>query len=167
MSVLQQLLEGCADALERVDLRASDLLEEADPSTASELLAEYESELGLDTTGTDDERRARIVSRTIARQRYRPFDFQNALASLLGLAPSAVVVIERTAAQAAAMGDAREIYRFFIYRNPALPGTYYLASAQALVDQIKPSHTLGYVIESTSMLYDDPYSFYDRDIMGA
>jgi hypothetical protein len=78
------------------------------------------------------------------------------------------VIIERTPTQAAAMGDlsGNEIFRFFVYRDPTAPGTYYLASAQALVDEIKPSHTIGQVIESVGAIYDDPHSLYDRDLPG-
>ncbi len=164
---LATVFAGCADELGRVEARTTDLLNEADPSTAVELLPEYESELRLPSTGTTAERQARVVSRTIVRQRYRPVDFQNALAPLLALAPANVVIIERTHAQASAMGDDREIFRFFIYRDPTQPGTYYLASAQALVNTIKPSHTIGTVIESVNALYDSPFSLYDRDLMGA
>jgi uncharacterized protein YmfQ (DUF2313 family) len=166
-SLLQPLLLGSADELERLDARAGDLLKESVASTANELLPEYEAELDLEATGTVDERRARVVARLIARQRYRPVDFQTALAPLLGLTPAEVVVLERTHAMAVALGDDREIFRFFIFRDPALPGTYYLASAQELVDQIKPSHTLGQLIESVNFLCDDPYSLCDRDLLGA
>lgn len=163
---LADLFLGCADELARVEGRVNDMLNEADPSTATELLPEYESELDLETAATDEERRARIVARLIARQRFRPVDFQTALAPLLALDPVDVVVIERTHAFAVSLGDDREIFRFFIYRNPALPGTYFLASAQTLVDKIKPSHTIGTVIESISFLCDDPLSLCDRDLLG-
>lgn len=166
-SVLSKLLEGCADVLERIHVRAGHLLEEADPRTADELLPEHESELDLESDGTLEERQARVVARHVARQRFRPVDFQTALAPLLGQDPEDVVVIERSRADAVAMADDREIYRFFIYHDPTLPGAYYLASAQALVDQIKPSHTAGHVIESVNMLCDDPFSLCDRDILGA
>lgn len=166
-SWLHSLFAGLADELGRFDQRSEDLLDEAIPSSASELLPEYERELALPSTGTDDERRARIVARTVARQRYRPVDFQNALAAILGVAPASVVVIERSHAFAVSIGDVREIYRFFIYRDPTLPGTYSVADAQALVDQIKPSHTLGQVIESVNFLCDDPHSLCDRDLLGA
>jgi uncharacterized protein YmfQ (DUF2313 family) len=166
-SVLASLLEACGDELARLDARGTDLLNEADPTTANELLEEYEAELDLDGTGTDAERLARVVSRLIARQRFRPVDFQTALAGLLGQDPEDVVVIERTNAEAVAMGDPREIFRFFIYRDPDLPGSYFLTSAQELVDAIKPSHTVGHVVESIDFLCDDPYSLCDRDILGA
>ncbi|MGN6105790.1 MAG: hypothetical protein ACTHU0_11840 [Kofleriaceae bacterium] len=115
----------------------------------------------------DAARRARVVARLVARQRYRPSDFQIALAPLLGQAAAEVVVLERTHTIAAAMGDVREIFRFFVYRDPAAPGAYSLADAQVLVDKIKPSHTAGHVIESVNFLCDDPHSLCERDILGA
>lgn len=166
-SLLFTLFAANADELGRLDQRVNDLLNEADPSTAVEMLPEYEAELELESTGTNAERQARIVARLIARQRYRPVDFQNALALLLAQAPAAVVVIERSRAYALSVHDDREIFRFFIYRDPSLPGTYFLASAQELVNKIKPSHTSGTVIESVSFLCDDPHSLCDRDLLGA
>lgn len=168
-SLLEKLFEACADELARHEARVVDLVEEADPRTASELLPEHERELDLETddaTLTEADRRARVVARLIARQRYRPSDFQLALAPLLGQDAADVEVIERTAAEAAAMGDPREIYRFFVYRDPGLPGTYQLDAAQELVDKIKPSHTQGHVIESVDFLCDDPLSLCDRDLLG-
>ncbi len=166
-SMLYALLQGCAEELVRLHERVDDLLDEADPTTATELLPDFERALKLAPVGTLDERRARVVSRLVSRQRYRPVDFQNALAPLLGQAPANVVVIERTAAFAASIGDVREIFRFFIYRDPSLPGTYFLASAQEMVDKMKPSHTAGHVIESIDARYDSPFSLYDRDLLGA
>lgn len=165
--VLTRVLVGCADELDRVDLRVRALLEESDPSTTTELLPEYERELGLASTGTVAERQARVVARTVARQRYRPADFRAALAPLLGQAVADVEVLERTAAMADAMGDVREIFAFFVYRDPAAPGAYYLAAAQALVDAIKPTHTAGQVIESIDFACDDVYSLCDSDLVGA
>ena len=168
-SLTMDAFTGAGDELVRVGGRGQDLIRESDPRTADELLPEFERMLALVATGTLEERRARVVARLIARQRYRPVDFQDALAPLLGLDPEDVVVIERTAAQAAGMGDldGREIFRFFIWRDPSLGGTYDLAAAQDLVDQIKPAHTVGHVIESVDFLCDDPYSLCDRDILGA
>jgi hypothetical protein len=166
-SFIGQIFLGTADELARLDARAGDLLNESVPSTAVELLPEYEDELGIETAATLAERQARVTSRYVARQRFRPIDFQNALAPLLGQAAGAVVVMERTTADALSMADVREVFRFFIYRDPTLPGTYYLEAAQELVDKIKPSHTKGHVIESISMLCDDPFSLCDRDLLGA
>jgi hypothetical protein len=168
-SILSKLFEACADELGRLDSRVGDLLNEADPSTADELLPEYERELELSGGAgiSVAERQARVVARTIARQRFRPVDFQNALAPILGQLPGDVVVIERSHAFAASIGDDREIYRFFVYRDPGLLGDYFLESAQELVDKIKPTHTAGHVIESIDFLCDDPFSLCDRDILGA
>lgn len=173
-STLEQFFRACADELARFDLRIGDFLNEIDPSTATELLPEYETELALVAAQTAAERRANIIARLVRRQRFRPADFQQALAQLLAQDPSAVVVIERSLAYISAVGDQREIYQFFIYRDPTLPGTYFLASAQALVADLatqsggmKPSHTKGFVIESINMLYDDAHSLYDRDLLGA
>lgn len=163
-SITATLLAASADELGRLEDRSVNLLNEADPRTAVELLPEYESELELPSTGTNAERQARVTALLISQQGFRPVDFQTALAPLLG---SVITVIERSHALAVAIGDVREIYRFFIYRNPSDPGTYFVASAQALVDKIKPSHTVGTVIESISALYDDAHTLYDRDLLGA
>lgn len=166
-STLYSFALGCADELVRVHNRVQDFLIELDPSTADETLPDYERVLGLTAAATNDERRANIVGLLIRRQRFRPVDFQNALAALLAQAPADVVVLERSVAFCASIGDQREIYRFFIYRDPSLPGTAFIASAQSLVDSMQPLHTVGHVIESVSAKYDDPHSLYDRDLLGA
>ncbi len=165
--LLSELFLGAAYELERFDARAGDLLNESNPATAVEMLPEYEAELDLDEAATTGERQARVVARTVARQRYRSTDFQVALAPLLGMDAADVVVLETTHAVAVSMGDVREIFRFFVYRDPAEPGSYFVDSAQELVDQIKPSHTAGHVIESIDFLCDDEFSLCDRDLLGA
>lgn len=166
-SSLGRLLLASADEIDRIDARVVDMLNEADSTTATELLPEYERDFAVTAAPTLAERRANITAKRVRRQRVRPVDFQQALAPLLQQDPADVVIIERTAAQAAAMGDAREIFRFFVYRNPSLPGTAFIASAQTLVTSMAQSHTVGTVIESTSMLFDDPHSLFDRDLLGA
>lgn len=166
-ALLPAVLLGSSDELARLDARGDDLINESDPRTAVELLPEYESEFDIEAVGTTAQRQATITARTIADQGFRPVDVQATLAPLLGQLPAAVVIIERTHADAVALGDARLIYQFYVYRDPALAGTYYLDQAQALLDEIKFSHTNGKVIESTDFLYDDPHSLYDRDLLGA
>jgi hypothetical protein len=166
-SRLGDLLLACADDLARLHGRIDDLLDEMIPATATELLPDYEAELGLVRAETLDERRANVVALEVRRQRFRPVDFQTALAPLLALSPSEVVVVERSRAFAIAVGDDREIFRFFIHRDPTLPGSYFLASAQAVVDAMKPSHTAGTVVESITFRCDDPHSLCDRDVLGA
>lgn len=166
-SLLDRLLLGSADELVRVDQRVADLLNEADPRTAFELLPEYERELAVAGAIDLAERRGRIVARLVARQGFRPADFRAALAPLLAQDPSAVVVLERTPAFAASIGDAREIFRAFIYRDPTLPGTAFIASAQTQATAMKPSHTVVTVIESIALACDDAHSLCDRDLLGA
>lgn len=166
-SFVAKVLLASSSELERVDGRVTDMLEEADPTTADELLPEYERDFAIHAAATIEERRANIVARRVRRQRFRPADFKQALATLLVQDAADVVVRERSRAFVTSIGDAREIFRFFIYRNPALPGTAFIASAQTLVDEMKPSHTIGTVVESIAAVCDDPSSLCDRDLMGA
>lgn len=166
-SLLAKLLLACGDELERLGVRAVQLIQESDPRQATETLPEWERMLELGSDGTTEQRRARVVALIARRQRFRPGDFQTALAALLGQLPEDVVVIETTRAMAVAMQTDREIFRFYIYRNPALGGTYSVADAQAVVNKMKPSHTQGHIIESNDFLCDDPFSLCDRDRLGA
>lgn len=166
-SVLADFFLACAQELERVDQRGQDLINEADPRTTTELLPDFERVYKLVASGSIDERRARLVAAVIRRQRVRPVDYQQVLAPLLQQDPEDVVVRETTHAQAVSTGDEKEIYRFFIYRNPALAGTADLVAAQALVDKMSHSHTKGVVIETLGFIVDDPHSIVDRDIIGA
>lgn len=164
--VLSRIFLACGDELDRVDQRAQDLIREADPRTADELLPEFEAELGLVAEGTIDERRARVVALLLRRQRFRPVDFQQVLAPLLGQDAEDVVVLEQSRAFAILVGDDREIYRFYVYRDPGAPGSYDLSSAQELVTRMKPSHTEGHVIESIDFVCDSPFDLCDRDRLG-
>lgn len=164
-NILTKALLGAADELERISGRASDLADESNPDSADELLPEYEAELGLAGTGTDDERRGRIVAKYVFRQRVRPVDYQQALAVPLGLDAEDVVVIENDRADAIAVDDDREIFKYHIYRDPNLPGSYDVAGAQEVVDSIQHSHVQGKIIESIGMICDDPHSLCDRDLL--
>lgn len=165
-AVLSGAVEGAAEELARISQRAADLLEESDPRTATELLPDYERVLKLPSTGTLEERRARVVSWLLRRQRVRPADYRKVLAPILGQDEADVVVIEISRADAIAMDDDRAIYNFYIYRDPDLPGSYDVEAAQELVDSMSHSHTRGRVIESTSFKCDDPHSLCDRDLLG-
>ncbi len=157
------------DELARLQQRQIDLLEESDPRTTSELLPEWEEQHGLtDSSGTDDERQARLETRILSLFGFstRPEDYQSVLAPVLDLEVAQIQVIEITAADAALVGQPRDVYKFYIYRDPLLPGTPDLVFAQSEVDRIKHSHTLGFVIESIDFLCDDPFSLCDRDLLG-
>jgi hypothetical protein len=162
--VIENIFLANGDELARVDARAQDLIREADPRTADELLPDFERVLGLEGDGSLGTRRARVVSLLIRRQRFRPADFQQVLAPIFGIPPEDVVVVERTHAQAVALGDEREIFRFFIH--PATPGAYDLEAVQEMIDAMKPSHTNGEGIMTSDFLCDDPNSLTDRDLLG-
>ncbi len=165
---LYKTLYAFADELARVDARAEDLTAEMDPSQASETLDDWESVYGLTPAvgATDADRVAALVTAVNYRQRFRVVDFQQILAGLLGQDAADVDVILHSRAFAILVGDDSEIFKFFIFRDPALPGDYDWEAAQVVVDRIKPSHTAGYVIESDDMLCDDEFSLCDRDILG-
>lgn len=168
-SVIYKLMLANGDELARLQQRQIDLLEEADPRTTSELLPEWERQYGLtDTSGTDDERRARLQTRILSLFGFstRPADYQQMLAPVLDLDPAQVQVIEISAAAAAAVNRPRDVYKFYIFRDPALPGAPDLVFAQDEVDRVKHSHTRGTVIESVSFKTDDPKSLTDRDLLG-
>jgi uncharacterized protein YmfQ (DUF2313 family) len=85
---LTALLHGLAEEFARVDRRAADLLTEADPRTASELLADWERVVGLPdpcrgTPATLEERRAAVVGRLVNRSDQSPH-FYHRLAETLG-----------------------------------------------------------------------------------
>jgi uncharacterized protein YmfQ (DUF2313 family) len=160
-------LLACGDELERVVGRGADLIEEADPQTTSELLADFERVLGLSSDGTDAERRARVVAHLIKRQRVRPADYQLILAPILGLDPEDVEIREISRADAVAMADDTQIFRFHVFRDPGLGGTYDIEAAQAVVDAMSHAHVKGYVIEELGMVCDEPTSLCDRDLLGA
>ena len=163
---LHKIFLAAGDEMVRIEGRILDLIRESDPRQAVELLPEYERDLALVSTGTTAERQARVVAKMTQKQRVRPADFQQVLAPLFGQLAADVVIIERGRAFAVLVGDDREIYRFFAYRNPALPGTYDIAGAQSQIDQMAHSHTKGYAIESIDFLCDEPFSLCDRDILG-
>ena len=72
-TTMRKLLEAMADELVRVDERADDLIDEADPRTTVELLADWERIAGLPDSclatvdQTLQERRAALVSKLTAR----------------------------------------------------------------------------------------------------
>ena len=162
-SVLSLVLLAAGDELERISGRAVDMVEEADSATTTELLPDFERELLLPSTGTDAERRLRIVALEKREQKSRPTDIQVALAPYLDLAEVDVDVIEISRADAIATGVDEDIYRFYVYRDPGLAGTPDLAAAQLELDLVAHSHTKGYVIESTSFIVESATSLVSRD----
>lgn len=89
-AVLSRLLHAWAEALARVDARALDLLEEADPRCTTELLPDWERAYGLpdpclsETAQTRAQRLAALLDRITDPGRQRPADFI-AIAAALGV----------------------------------------------------------------------------------
>lgn len=165
-SFLSLVFLAAGDELARISGRAVDIVEEADSSTTTELITDFERELQLPNTGTIEERRLRVVALETRRQRFRPIDVQAALAPYLALDAADVDVIETSRALAIATSNDRAIYLFHVYRNPLLGGVPDIAAAQVVLDEISHSHTKGKVIASTSFKCNDPYSLCDRDLLG-
>ncbi len=163
---IYKVLLSAGDELNRVSDRAVDLMREAIGGTAVELLPDWEEDLGLVSTGTDEERQDRIVAKETEESQFRPEDVKAALAPYLALDAADVVVIETSRALAIAVGDDRAIYLFHIYRNPALAGTPDIDAAQVELDLLAHSHTKGRIIESTSLKCDESTSLCDRDLLG-
>lgn len=163
--LFDEILQVWANELERVDTRAKEALVESRVSGANETLPDWEEQYGLPSEGTEAERVARLVTRKTKTTRTRPVDYKRKMAPVLGLTPEQVDVFERDRAMAIAMADDREIYRFFVYRDPTLPGTYSVLDAQVELERFSQSHTKGHVIESKNFLCDDPFSLCDRDIL--
>lgn len=65
--VLPDTLKALADELARVDTRADNLIDEADPRTTLEMLAEWEKALDLSASDSIAKRRLAIVNKLTAR----------------------------------------------------------------------------------------------------
>ena len=166
-SFLEKVFLATGDELARVSQRTADLIEETDGSTTVELLPDFERELGLtDSTGTNAERQARITAQETKRPRFRPEDVKAALAPFLDLDVVDIVLIENSNAFAISVGDETLVFKFYVFRDPALAGVADIAAAQVELDDISHSHTKGVVIESISFKCDEATSLCDRDLLG-
>lgn len=87
-SNVYNLVEGASIELARVHDRVLNLLEEADPSTADELLGEWETLVGLPdecaAADTPEDRRALVVARLRGIGGHAPDDYQAVAEALLG-----------------------------------------------------------------------------------
>ena len=63
--------------------------------------------------------------------------------------------------------ESKRAFWHYVYRDPALPGSYFLRDAHAIFQAMKHAHTDGTVIASRSLLCDDAESTCDRGPMGA
>lgn len=165
--LLGEIFQAWANELSLIEDLSAEALKESRPAEAVATLENWEDQYQLPSTGTESERQARLVTRRTKKRRVRPVDYQQKMAPVLGLSPSALPVIEISSAEADAMADRKEIYRFFIYRAPEKSGTYSVDDAQVELDRFSQSHTSGHVIESVNFLCDDEFSLCDRDILEA
>jgi uncharacterized protein YmfQ (DUF2313 family) len=141
-AVLTALLDGWAEEFARADARAGDLIEEADPRTAGELLPEWELDFGLAGEGTDAERRAAIVAAMNAQGGV-------SVAYFLGLAAAAGVTITISTylpfqVGRSTVGEAlyNGTWRFtWLVSGPAATPAELQAELEALFVKLKPSHT--------------------------
>lgn len=165
---IHRIFLGSGEELARICARGVQLLNESDPRTATETLEDWERTYALETVSGDSiiVRRARILTAVRSQLGCRPADFQEALAPILDLDSADVDVIERSRAFCITVGDDDEIFKFFIYRDPSLPGTPNIDEAQEVVDRMKPAHTEGFIIESINFLCDDANNLCDRDLLG-
>ncbi len=165
-STLENVFLATGDELARVSGRAIDLVIESDGRTTTELVTDFERELALPSTGSLAERRLRIDAQETKRPSFRPEDVKAALAPFLDLDVADIVLIENSNAFAISVGDETLVFKFYIYRDPALAGVADISAAQVELFDISHSHTKGVVIESISFKCDDPNSLCDRDLLG-
>jgi len=53
-----------------------------------------------------------------------------------------------------------------VLRDPGLAGTADLVEAQRLFHRTAMGNMRAFVIETQNLLFDDPHSLFDRDVMG-
>lgn len=83
-AMMSKLLLGVSEELARIDARGVDLLDEWDPSTASETLEDWERALDITPPdgATEDERRVAVAAKYIARGGQTPAYFISLAAAL-------------------------------------------------------------------------------------
>ncbi len=63
--------------------------------------------------------------------------------------------------------EGTEVYRWYVYRDPALSGSPDMKGAQRVLDGMRPAHTEGTVTQTKSMKTGDPNSLCGRGPIGA
>jgi hypothetical protein len=58
------------------------------------------------------------------------------------------------------------VFRWFVFRDPALGGDPDIRGAQLTIEKMEPAHTKGSITESNSFKCDDSYSLCDRTPLG-
>ncbi len=143
-----QLLDGAAPELARVHDRGQDLIEEADPRTADELLAAWERNVGLPddcggTPATDDERRALVHARLTARGGATEAYFVE-LAARLGVEIT-VSYYQQFLVDYSDVGDplySDEWPHVWLVTAPASTSSDLRARLECLFLRVRPAHTI-------------------------
>ncbi len=143
-SELTKFLTGLAEEFARIDARATDLLNESDPRTASETLDEWEASLGLPdigiTTTTDEERQIAIVARM--RTSEEPTEaFFYSLAEALGYAITSITYYTPFVAGSSAGDPLSQGQWKFVFKIDAISGVNDPLFERA-IEQAAPLHTM-------------------------
>lgn len=144
------VLTAIGDELGRVDGRAGDLMREIDPRTTTELLDEWESELGLPgecitdpAASTDEERRGAIIAQLLSTGRQ---DEQYFIDILAGFGVTATIVNEMPFEMGiSGMGDPvggsewRHVWRI-VTGDDVSPAM--VEAIKCAINRYKPAHTV-------------------------
>jgi len=163
-TVLGQWLGSWADTLARVDTRAADLLDECDPRTTVQRLADWERAYGLPdpclgALGDDALRRAALLVRVTGQGGQSPA-YYLALAAALGFSASITefdVIHDVTQPVTAALTGTAWAYRWTLHLDVTVPVQHWRvdgrvdtalgswvgnAALECLLRRLKPAHTL-------------------------
>ena len=143
-----------------------DAINEAFASSANQLLTRYETVYGIvsNPSLTIAQREQRIVAKIQALRPGTPQDIAAAVNNLLSGGNCTIFENEWTAV----LSDPNGVYVWALtiaasdWNNTAT-----LAAVNALVQQMKPAHTLGSVAVNADFLTDDSNSLTNRDVLGA
>lgn len=148
-SVLGRLLAGLAEEPARIEGRLWQLLDEADPRTAIELLVDWERLVGLDGAGGSIAERQRAVAAKIAFRGGQSIAYFVAIAAGLGFA---VTIDEFTPSYVGGMraGDRlASVDWCFAWRvrvlggvGGAMPSAFVAAALERTIRDAAPAHTL-------------------------
>lgn len=156
------MVEG--DALGFAWAQLNELLTNTLPDRSTKRLDRWEAICRIQPGPTDSiqTRRNRILAFMQQVAGYTVDKIVTAVAPVLACTPDQLEIIENRNDGV----NPEKVWLWFIKRDPALPGTPDIPTAQRIIDQMKPAHTRGLVGESTSFKCDDPHSLTDRDLLG-
>lgn len=134
------------------------------PDRATRMLDDWERICRIQPGPADsfETRRNRILGFMRKIAGYSRDQIVTALAPVLDCQPSDIEIIENENTGI----NPDVVFIWFAHRDPALGGNPDFATAQRMLDEMRPAHTLGVVGESTEFRCDDPHSLCDRDLLG-